>query len=100
MELSVKDRIVLSGIIPTTGDLLTLQVARRAIDVVAFSAEERKLFELRTEDGSFKWNQETDRGVDVDLEEAAIELIRTELKGMSESRTLTIDMLSLCERLL
>jgi hypothetical protein len=100
MELSIKERILLSGIIPTTGDLLTLQVARRGLDALAFTEDEIKLFELSTADGAFKWNQETARDVDIKLEDASVSLIRSELKRKSESRELTIDMLSLCEKIL
>jgi hypothetical protein len=97
MKLSVKDRIILLGILPATGDFLTLKIIRKLREELSFSEEETKTLKLCNDGQQVKWDAEADPTKDVAIGEKADELIVSALKKLDEKKELNQDTYGLYE---
>jgi len=97
MKLSVKDRIVLLGILPATGDFLTLKIVRQLREALSFSEEETKVLKLSNDGQQVKWEAEADPMKDVEIGVTAADLIVASLKKLDEKKELNADTYGLYE---
>jgi hypothetical protein len=97
MKLSVKDRIVLLGILPATGDFLTLKIVRQLREELSFTEEETKILNLQNDGQQVKWDAEADPMKDVQIGEKATDLIVASLKKLDEKKELTQETFELYE---
>ena len=96
MLFSVPERLLLLPILPEVGDVITLKVVRDLQDILAFTEEEIKLFNLRTQGGALRWDNGTDKEVPLTPKQA--EVIVEALKQRDKAKKLPIQLLSLYER--
>jgi hypothetical protein len=97
MKLCVKDRIVLLGILPATGDFLTLKIVRQLREALSFSEEETKSLKLSNDGQQVKWEAEADPMKDIQIGEKAMDLIVASLKKLDEKKELNQDTFGLYE---
>jgi hypothetical protein len=97
MKLSVKDRIVLLGILPATGDFLTLKIVRQLREELSFTEEETKILNLQNDGQQVKWDAEADPMKDVEIGVTAADLIVASLKKLDEKKELTQETFELYE---
>ena len=99
MILSVKDRILILGLLPGKGDIITLRVIKDLMDDIGFQENEIKELSLQTIDGTHRWNQEAEKEKDFNIGSAALGVIASELKKMSDAKELLIEYLDLYDKI-
>lgn len=98
MEFSVRDRLILLNIIPVQGSLVTLKMVRVLREELGFSDEEYQDFNLRTEGGSFHWDDDRERPKEVDVPTTMHELIISAFNKLSKENALHLEHIDLYER--
>jgi len=105
MKLEVHERIALLSILPKEGDYAALKTIRRAREMISFTPEEIKFYELTNsigEDGkpNTSWSaaKAQEQIKDVPVDEFTTNLIRTELSRMNDKKKLNEQFLSLYEK--
>lgn len=98
MRLAVKERLMLLDVLPTEGDVTTLLVVREAQEALGFDAEEFSTLEFRNEAGRMFWNEQKAEDKEIDLTDAARDIIVQQLRSMNDRRVLNLDLLPLYQR--
>jgi hypothetical protein len=98
MLLSIKERILLLNLLPQESNFTTLKIIRKAEDDLGFSEEDVKKYKVTVKDGKINWEGGEDKNIDVG--EKLNSIITESLKRLDESKKLTKDHLSLCEKFL
>ncbi len=102
MVLTVKDRLILGVILPSTGDFLTLKIVRKLQDDLSFSEDEHKLlkFQVNAETSMTMWDVEADKTVlkDVAIGEKAADIIKEAFKKMDSEKRLSVAHMDLYEK--
>lgn len=103
MKLTVKDRILLTSIMPTRGKAINLMVGEDVRKITALEAKEREAVGLKvegtgTDTERLVWDETKDKPVDVQFSQAEVDLIWSTLKDLDAKGDLTLDLLSLYER--
>jgi hypothetical protein len=89
MKLSVGERIRLLGILPEKGNILTLKIVQTLHSDLSFSEKELKDWEIVTTEDRIQWNQKA-KEKEVEIGDAAKEVIVTALKALDEKDELTV----------
>ena len=98
MKLSVKERILILGILPQEANLLTLKIIRDMENQVGFSETEIKELEMKAlESGQITWSHDP-IAKEIEINGAMNDIIKNVLKKKSDECKLTKDHLSLCEK--
>jgi hypothetical protein len=101
MKLSIKDRILLSQILPKKGKLIELRLSQLITDKVAFNSIEISEFELKDiEGGAVTWNPKKSIAVDFQFTLNEIELLKHQITELDKNGEITLDLLSLCDKIL
>lgn len=94
-KLAVKERLVLLGILPQTGNILTLKTVRELREDLVLTPEEEKEFEVKTiENGRIAWNETKAMKADkksFKISDGMKEIIVKTLKGLDEKEKLSAD---------
>lgn len=104
MVLSVKERLLLTGVLPPEGDLVTLRNVQDIKKKLSFSDAEIDKWNLRIEGDRAEWNTlDADKNpipqdADIELSVKQRDLIRAELEKKDKAKTLKAEHLSLCEK--
>ena len=98
MELTVKERIVLQGLLPKEANFLTLRLVRKAREELSFNEEEHKELNFVQNDNQIAWNFNAKVVKDINLGEIVTGLIVKELKKLDEQNKFTEDHFSLYEK--
>jgi hypothetical protein len=105
MELNVKERIVLLGLLPKEGDFKTLKQLREFRESIAFSDQERELLKFVTPpNGGVNWTEPGDADdkefytKDVKIRDSIMELIVDALVNTDKAKRLNDDTFDLYER--
>jgi DNA-binding MarR family transcriptional regulator len=102
MKLSAKERITLSGVLPPTGNILTLRLVRELREDVSFSEKEAKDIDLKiTPEGRATWDAAKEKKVgekDINITDSMREVISKALQGLSDKEKLTQDHISLWDK--
>ena len=104
MKLNVMERLMALGVLPKEGDYTTLNVIRKAQELLSFTEEEIAKYKFKnipTEDGKSQqtqWDSSVEQVTDLRLGNKAISLIAEELEKMDKDKKLTPQHLSLFEK--
>lgn len=100
MKLEVHERLLIPSLLPKEGTYSALKTLRRAREMVSFTPDEVKFYELREDKGQTVWNQQRAREQvkDCPVDEFTTDLIRSKLAEMNAAGMLTDDYLSLYEK--
>lgn len=105
MKLEVHERIALLNILPQKGDYAALKTLRRAREMISFTPEEVKFYEIENKIGadgkvSVNWStQKANEAVrDIPIDEYTTSVIRNKLAELDKKRELTEDYMSLYEK--
>jgi len=102
MKLSVKERLILLGILPPQGDIASLKIVRKLREDLGFSEKEQKKIKLiivpgaTDQEGGYRWDGEIEK--DVEIGEKATDIIVKSLTDLSSKGQLHIDQLDLYEK--
>lgn len=105
MKLEVHERIALLNILPKEGDYAALKTLRRAREMLSFTPEEIKLYEITSSVGAngipqTSWSSQkaAENIKDCPVDEYTTNLIRESLQTMSKKHKLTDEYYSLYEK--
>ena len=98
MNLSVLDRLLLLGLLPAEGTILTLRIVRKLREDLSFSEQELVDLKLKQDEGRVTWEQEHAADKTVELGPKATELIVKALTDLSESGKATAQHLALFDK--
>ncbi len=101
LQLSVLERLQLPDILPKTGKIIEMELARGIIDKIRLGADEIGEYGIRdTADGRIMWNHDKARLKDVELEEAEITMLQGAIRAMDKEGRVTLELLPLVKRIL
>ena len=99
MKLNVLERLLLGGVIPAEGNLVTLKLIRQLREDLSFTAEEHKHFGFVEEGEKIKWNPEyASEEKEIEINDVMLGVIKNQLKQMDKAEKLTENHLSLWEK--
>ena len=99
MKLSFMDRMLLFGILPEKGSLVTLKLVRELREELSPSLDEIKEMEISENPETHRvvWNADKDTGKEININSVTKDMIVKTLKSMDEKEELTAQHLSLCD---
>ena len=101
LQLSVLERLQLPDILPKSGKIIEMELARGIIDKIRLGADEIGEYGIRdTADGRIMWNHDKARAKDVGLEEAEIKMLQGAIRIMDKEGRVTLELLPLVKRIL
>jgi len=104
ISLTLRERILLLSILPKgEGSLLMQRVLRELKGKLGVSDEDWKTYDIEQlpdVPGAVKWNLEKDKGVDFELGDKSIEIIKEALRELDKQKKVTEDFLSLYDKIL
>lgn len=93
MKLTILERLMLLGLLPREGNVLTLKIVRDLKSVLSFSEEEIKEYELKSPTDNpnvFTWKKEANTvTAEVKIGEVAHSIIVEALKKLNDEKKLT-----------
>ena len=104
MKLSVRERLLLTEVLPPEGDLVTLRNVQALKQLLSFSDEEVDRWNIRIEGDRAEWSlhdkdgNPLDQEAEIELSAKQRELIRAELEKKNKSKALKAEQLSLCDK--
>jgi len=98
MELNVKERIIISSLVPQKGNYATYKMFQDLLMKIGLNADEVKTINLREEaNGSLRW--ENDFTKEFEFKDAEVDLIKKHLKELDDKESLNyVDHISLYEK--
>lgn len=103
MQLSVRDRLLVAGLLPTQNNFVTMKMIRDLSNDLGFSAEEIETFGIKTvvsvETGTSQtqWN-DSSATKDIKFSAAAFTLVRKTLEALDKEYKITAETMDLYER--
>lgn len=97
MELNITERLLLAGLLPKQGDILTLRVVQDLRKALSFSEEEHAALGFKQDGDKLEWNSETDIPVEIPVGPKAQEIVAARLKELDEAEKLEMNLLPLYE---
>ena len=99
MKMNVMERIIALGLLPKEGNFASLKSLRVAKETLSLTPEEVEEFKFKIdENGDAHWNQLGREERPINLEEFAIEAVKSKLKEMDEDSKLEEMHVSLYEK--
>lgn len=95
--LTVLDRLLLLGLLPPQGDLLTVRIVRELREALSFTEAEHREFGFSQVDGQVRWNASAAQSRELEIGERARLLIVEGLRKLDKDKKLTEQHLSLWE---
>ena len=95
--LSVKNRLMLLGILPAESNLTTIRIVRELREGLSFSEGEHGDLQMVQEDGRVIWQEGAVPDKVLDIGPKAQEVIREAIKKLDDDKKLVPDHLDLCD---
>lgn len=101
MKLTIKERIALQGILPKSGGMAKMILVREIISKSAITSDDiQKTGMIDTPEGNTIWDSSRDPHKEVDFNEKELDLLKESAKIADQEGKITMDNLSLIEKLL
>ena len=99
MELTVRERLIISSILPQEGDTLTLRILRKLQENLSFSEEEIKLYKFESLEGErVRWDNTVEQEREIEIGEKATDIIVLALSKLNEQKKLKMEHLDIYDR--
>jgi len=101
MELKVKERLLLSVILPNEGNITNLKLLRVLREELSFSEEENKALQFQSNERGMVWSVEGEKTVgskEVSIGEVATGIIKKVLEKLNTEEKLTNEHIDLYDR--
>lgn len=100
MKLNVLDRMMILNVIETykEGNFATFKSIKDLKLKLYLSEEEEKEFEFKNEGGMYKWNDKGSLGIEIEITEKQIQLIKDQLLVLDKSNKLTKNHISIYDK--
>lgn len=99
--LEIRERFLLSDLLPAQSDAITMRVVQGLHKVLAFSEEEKGIIGLAVDEdkpGSLKWDPTCTYTAEIEISDISLGVIRDALNKMNAERKLRVEHLPLFER--
>ena len=100
MELTIRERIILTAILPERSDKMTQIICEDIIKKIAFSESEREKYKIEPFPNGWKWD-DAYNGLTFSLEFSVGEslVLKEQSKSLDAERSITREMLSLIRKI-
>jgi hypothetical protein len=101
VNLTLRERIILLGVLQKEGDVLTQRIIRALRDRLGVSDEDWKTYSITTVPeipGAVKWDVTKDTGVEYELGDKSVDVIKQSLLEMDKQKKVNDEMLSLFDK--
>jgi len=95
MKLNLLERVTILGILPKEANFLNLKIIKDIQDVVSFTEEDFKEFDIKQTDGMITWNAKGTEEKEISIGEKATDIIVEALKELNKDKKLTANHYSL-----
>lgn len=100
LSLSIKERVLLPGILPNSGRKIEMILVRDLLERVEFTPLEIAEFNLKDlGDGRIVWDPRRERALEIELTNQQIELLKKAANVLDEAGKVTTDNLPLLEKI-
>lgn len=96
--LNVGERMIVLGLMPKEGSIVTLKMIRTLVEKLGLSAEQMKEFEVVEDGDMVRWNRKGQELIEFELVDAEVELIKKQLKKMDAENKLQQQMVPVYEK--
>ena len=97
-KLDVKERVVLAGVLPAEGDIVTLRIVRDLRTAISFTEEDIATVKMNQANGQVTWDGSVNLKKDVEIGTKGMSLIIDSLEKLEKSKRMNMDQLALYER--
>lgn len=84
MELTVKERLILRGVLPEKGDFITFKAVQELHEMLSFNDEEITKLSLKQEEGQITWDSQADIPREFTFNKTSRDVITKVLEGLNE----------------
>jgi len=98
MQHTIKDRLLLLGLLPKEGNILTLKVIRKLRENLSFSEEELAEYKFVQDEGRINWTEPEKPTRDIQIGKEGKKIIKEALKELDKQKKLTEDHIDLYEK--
>ena len=98
MEFSVRDRIILTNLLPKEGNIVDLRIIRNLTDELGFDEHDLANFGMAQNETGVTWDPSKEQPKRVAIGPRAGAIIRERLEALNRANKLTADHLPLWER--
>ena len=100
MELTIKERILLPGILPEESDKMTQIICDEILKKVTFSVKEIEKFKIETVPAGYKWGSEFDSETfKIELSESEATVLKDQSKRLDSEKRISRQILSLIKKI-
>ncbi|HDY89983.1 MAG TPA: hypothetical protein ENH82_17915 [bacterium] len=100
ITLSVKDRLVLPGLLPKQGSMIDLEIASNIRDNIKFTPKEIEQLQFKDRpDRGVVWVAQAEVSFEAEFENSEIELIKQGIDQLDKGRQMTSDQYDLSKRI-
>lgn len=100
LSLTIKERVLLPGILPNSGRKIEMILVRDLLERVEFTPLEIAEFNLKDlGDGRIVWDPRRERELEIELTSQQIELLKKAANALDEAGKVTTDNLPLLEKI-
>ena len=96
LVLSVKDRLMLQGVLPQSGDLISQTIVKDIQDKIRITQQEMTEGEFRAEKESIMWNPLKVKEVEFDFTNAEVNTLKDAVKKLDEEKKITMENIEMC----
>jgi hypothetical protein len=98
--ITIKERVILPGILPAQGDKLTMIMCRSLIQKAEFTTQEIKKFEMTATGEAVTWGKAgNEASFTIDISDAEAMILKDAAKELDSSKRITQHNLSLIEKI-
>jgi len=100
ITLSVKDRLILPGLLPKQGSMIDLEIASNIGDNIKFTPKEIEQLQFKDRpDGGVTWFPTAEKPFETKFENSEIKLIKQGIDQLDKGKQLTLEQYDLCKRI-
>lgn len=100
LSLTIKERVLLPGILPSSGRKIEMILVRDLLERVEFTPLEIAEFNLKDlGDGRIVWDPRKEKPLEIELTSQQVELLKKAGNALDEAGKVTTDNLSLLEKI-
>ena len=97
-KLGITERIVLHGMLPSTGNIMELRMIRDIRKVIEIGMDEQEKLEMVVNESGYKWNPEKSYEAEYEFRDAELSFIKGVLSNLDGKKQLTENHFSLWEK--
>lgn len=96
MKLKIKDRLTISSLFPKSSGILEQLMVKEITDKVALTSDDFKNIEMKEVNGALSWNDEKDKGLDVDFSDSQMNFLKDQVARLDSAKEITQENVGIC----